>query len=771
MPGNHNQAAEPEAQSVRTGRSTRRSNLFALKRVPPASAIGLTPVRSKAFIESGFESLYDLVNFFPRRYVDRRNHMGIWEATPGADVLVIGTVRSVTSRFTKGRREIVQVVVADQTGSLAVTFFNQPWRKRQLQPGLECALFGRMEVFGRKRQMVNPLVDLIGDRTGRIVPIYPQSEKYRFKPNELVKAIATTLKEAGRIEDPLPEAFRGSLGLIDRDSAYRLIHAPGDPEDYARARERLAFDELLRIQLQLVAAKAHKEQQARGIRHSVGALASKGRVRPVAPDGRTAGFHTGAGGAFQPGLGLSDSGDLASRFLAQLPFAPTSAQLRVVGEIAMDMASAVPMHRLLQGDVGSGKTMVAVCAALFAIQSGYQAVLMAPTEVLAEQHFLGISRLLAGLEVDAREEWGLFGDSRRPLKVEMLTNKVVGARRKSLLGELLEGRVDLVVGTHALLSEGVEFSRLGLVVVDEQHRFGVEQRSLLRERSLERQELEPDVLVMTATPIPRTAAMTIFGDLDYSVLDELPPGRTPIRTRRARNEEEIDKVFARLAREVASGRQAYIVCPLVEESEKVQAASATATYEELTATRLSDMRVGLLHGQMPTAEKAQVMERFRQHELDVLVSTTVIEVGVDVPNATVMVILDAARFGIAQIHQLRGRVGRGAAQSYCYLVETAELDSVGEGRLQACVESTDGFFLAERDLELRGEGTLLGARQKGTSDLRIASLAKDRRILESAREVARALVGEDPTLGAFEELRGELEGFASDQDAEYLFRS
>ena len=748
----------------------RRSNLFGLKSVPPASAIGLSPARSKAFVDSGFESLYDLVNFFPRRYVDRRNHMGIWEAPPGCDVLVIGAVRSVSSRFTKGRREIVQVVLGDETGSLAVTFFNQPWRKRQLQPGMECALFGRIELFGRKRQMVNPLVDLIGDRTGRIVPIYPQSEKYRFKPNEMVKAIATTLKEAGWIADPLPEAFRRSLGLIDRDSAYRLIHAPDDPEDYSRARERLAFDELLRIQLQLVAAKVHKEQQARGIRHSVGSLASRGRVQP-ASSARVRESRSDTAVAFQPGLGLSDAGDLASRFVAQLPYTPTPAQLRVVSEIAMDMASAVPMHRLLQGDVGAGKTMVAVAAALFAIQSGFQAVLMAPTEVLAEQHYLGISRLLAGLEVDADAEWGLFGDSRRPLNVDLLTNKVTGSRRKSLLSELSAGGVDLLIGTHALLSEGVEFGRLGLVVVDEQHRFGVEQRSLLRERSRDRQELEPDVLVMTATPIPRTAAMTIFGDLDYSVLDELPPGRTPIRTRWARNAEEIDKVFARLEREVAAGRQAYIVCPLVEESEKVQAASATATYEELAATRLAGMRVGLLHGQMPTSEKGRVMEAFRHHELDVLVSTTVIEVGVDVPNASVMVLLDAARFGIAQIHQLRGRVGRGAAQSYCYLVETGDLDSVGEGRLQACVESTDGFYLAERDLELRGEGTLLGARQKGASDLRIASLAKDRRILESAREVARALVGDDPFLSAFEDLRSELDGFTAGQDAEYLFRS
>ncbi len=754
------------------------SSLFELKGINVANQLGLAPAKAKALLESGFTDAFELVHFFPRRYVDRRHRTGISEAAIGEDALILGVVRGVKVRYMARGREIVEVSVGDDSGVMTVTFFNQAWRKRQLKPGLECALFGKMNEFRRNRQMVNPLVDLIGDRTGRIVPIYPMSEKYKFKSGVMGGFVTAALGVAGEISDPIPKIFTADLALIGRNDAYRLIHQPQDPQDAKAARSRLAFDELFRIQLHLVASKVRKEQQARGVSHQVGGFAARAKV--VAPSAlrgeptALGGSRPRSDGTFQPALGLTSSQgdkDMVSKFLATLPFVPTAAQLRVVGEIALDMGSRVPMHRLLQGDVGSGKTLVAICAALFGIQSGYQAAIMAPTEVLAEQHYLAMGRLLEGIEIDQESTFGLFEDARRPLRVELLTNKVPLAKRRKLLDEVRAGEVDLMIGTHALLSEGVTFSRLGIAVIDEQHRFGVEQRSILRERALTEQDFEPDVLVMTATPIPRTAAMTVFGDLDYSVLDELPPGRTPIVTRWADDEEKLGKVFERLKREVAAGRQGYVVCPLVEDSEKVAAASATATFEELGATRLSGLRLGLLHGQMPTVQKGAVMEQFRRGEIDVLVATTVIEVGVDVPNATVMVILDASRFGIAQIHQLRGRVGRGTEKSWCYLVETAELEVSTAARLQACVASTDGFFLAERDLELRGEGTLLGARQKGSSDLRIASLARDRKLLLQAREVARAVVGADPSLGSFAELRQEMLAFLSVEDAEFLFRS
>ena len=754
------------------------SSLFELKRIDVAKSLGLGPAKSKALVDSGFEDAFELIHFFPRRYVDRRNRTGISDAAIGQDALVLGVVRSVKVRYMANRREIVEVNFGDDSGSMLVTFFNQAWRKRQLSPGLECALFGKMNEFRHQRQMVNPLVDLIGDRTGRIVPIYPMSEKYKFKSGEMPRFVAAALSRAGEIVDPIPAMYTRDLDLISRSVAYRLIHEPATPEDIVQARSRLAFDELFRIQLHLVAAKVRKEQQARGVSHRVGEFAARAKIAPSSPrsGSRAPGpmAPVGREGEFQPGLGIganSDANDMVSRFLASLPFAPTAAQMRVIGEIALDMASKVPMHRLLQGDVGAGKTVVAVCAALFGVQSGYQAAIMAPTEVLAEQHFLSISRMLNGLDVANVTAMGLFEDLDRPIRVELLTNKVTGARRQKLLSELGAGEVDVLIGTHALLSEGVGFSRLGVAVIDEQHRFGVEQRSVLRERALLAQDFEPDVLVMTATPIPRTAAMTIFGDLDYSVLDELPPGRTPILTRWANDAERVEKVYDRLKREVAAGRQAYVICPLVEDSEKIAAASAVATYEELGSTRLAGLRLGLLHGQLPTAQKASVMEQFRRGEVNVLVATTVIEVGVDVPNATVMVILDAARFGIAQIHQLRGRVGRASLQSWCYLIETGELEANTAARIEACVESTDGFFLAERDLELRGEGTLLGARQKGSSDLRIASLAKDKKLLVQARQVARAVVGSDPALSSFEALREEMMAFLSLEDAEYLFRS
>ncbi|MDH5519542.1 MAG: ATP-dependent DNA helicase RecG, partial [Acidimicrobiia bacterium] len=468
---------------------------------------------------------------------------------------------------------------------------------------------------------------------------------------------------------------------------------------------------------------------------------------------------------------------LLTGFTDRLPFELTGAQRRVIDEILADLARPIPMHRLLQGDVGAGKTLVAVAAMLAAVDGGHQAALMAPTEVLAEQHHAGIRRLLDGLTVT--DETSLFQD--RPLRVELLSNRVTAAERKRILSQLLTGEVDIAIGTHALIQENVMFSALGVVVIDEQHRFGVEQRAALRDRSYT--DASPDVMVMTATPIPRTAAMTVYGDLDVSVIDELPPGRSPIVTRWVAapgNLEDasealdtiadLETMWEEVRQQLDEGRQVYVVCPLIDESEKLDAASAETIFDRLSAVELADRRLGLLHGRLTPAEKDQTMDLFRSGHLDVLVATTVIEVGVDVANATVMIILDAGRFGIAQLHQLRGRVGRGSHQSVCWLVGETTTDD-GEARLQALVDSTDGFELAEVDLDLRGEGTILGERQKGRNDLKLASLRRDRSVVMQARLAAVDVVDADPSLDAHPGLAAELQLFLDQGDAEFLLKS
>jgi ATP-dependent DNA helicase RecG len=419
------------------------------------------------------------------------------------------------------------------------------------------------------------------------------------------------------------------------------------------------------------------------------------------------------------------------------------------------------MHRLLQGDVGSGKTVVAVTALLSAVQGGHQGAFMAPTEVLAEQHYLGISDLLQNMNVE--DDSTLLGQ--RPLRVELLTSSASSSQRKLIVEKLANGGVDIVVGTHALIQDEISFSSLGVVVIDEQHRFGVDQRAALREKQSD--GMAPDVLVMTATPIPRTAAMTVYGDLDVSILDEMPLGRTPIETFWIKEEQA---AWESIREEVKEGKQAYVVCPLIDESDSLNVHSAEETFTRLSEEVFSDLRVELLHGRIKSDEKNQVMEKFRQGETDILVATTVIEVGVDVPNATVMVVLDAYRFGIAQLHQLRGRVGRGSSSSACFLVGDAGT-AIGEERLKALVQTTDGFELAEVDLELRGEGTIMADRQKGRNDLRLASLRRDREWVEIAREVAIGIVSGDPDLNSHVGLRNEISAVLEESDGEYLLKS
>jgi ATP-dependent DNA helicase RecG len=691
---------------------------------------GVGERKRAALAEIGIESVLDVLMTYPRRWVDRTNEAPLADLVPGTEALVLVEVRSAHKRIGRNRRAIVEAVVGDGSGRMHVVFFNQPWRERQLRPGLQVALFGKADVYRGGLQMTNPVVDLIGDRTGRIVPIYPQSEKAQISTWELAGWVENALERSRQrgLADPVPVATRRRLGLIDRESALRSIHLPESLAEKDRARRRLAFDELLRVQLALVMRKRAMERDAVGIKH----------------------------------VTSGDGADLVRRFHARLPFPLTAAQRRAIAEIDADLAAPHPMHRLLQGDVGSGKTVVAVTALLAAVQGGHQGALMAPTEVLAEQHFAGVSVLLDGLEVPTRGE-SLFAD--RPLRVELLTNRVIGTERRRVLAGLADGTIDLVIGTHALIQEGVDFHSLGVVVVDEQHRFGVEQRSALREKA---GATVPDVLVMTATPIPRTAAMTVYGDLDVSVLDELPPGRTPIVTRWAGGPLLEAEAWAAVREEVAAGRQAYVVCPLIEESEKLEVASAEETYTRLATGELKGLRMGLLHGRLTPAEKNMTMELFRAGGLDVLVATTVIEVGVDVPNATVMVILDADRFGIAQLHQLRGRVGRGPHESQCWLV-TAGVDP--NPRVEAIVATTDGFELAEVDLELRGEGTLMSTAQKGRSDLRLASLRRDRELVHLARDAAFEIVDHDLTLDAHPLLLDELTLLLSEDETEFLTRS
>jgi ATP-dependent DNA helicase RecG len=705
--------------------SPRRLSSLAAKPVEILNGVG--PKKAEALAEIGVETVLDLITHYPRRYVDRSAQASIRDLRVGEEATIVATVKRVNSRRTRQGRTLVEIDVFDGSSYLRCTFFNQPWRAKQLSAGTEVLLYGKLDVYRGTRQMTNPVVDLVGNRTGRIVPVYPQSEKAGLTTWELADWIAEALERAGNLIDPLPAGWRGRLDLVGRDWATQQIHAPDSMATAQAARRRLAFDELLRLQLILVMRKRALERKSLGIRHQV-------------------------------------EGKLVALFRDALPFSLTPAQEQAIEEIQRDLAGAHPMHRLLQGDVGSGKTVVAVAALLTAVQGGYQGALMAPTEVLAEQHHLGVRALLGGLTVP--DEATLMGE--RSVRVDLLTNRTTAAERARLHAGLGEGSVDILIGTHALLTEQVAFKNLGAIVIDEQHRFGVEQRAALRAKG--DSSAVPDVLVMTATPIPRTAAMTVYGDLDSTTLGELPPGRTPVQTVWARGPLEETAAWDRVRAEVEAGRQAYVVCPLIEESERIQARSATEEFSHLQEGVLAGLRLGLLHGQLPAKDKEAVMAAFRRTELDVLVATTVIEVGVDVPNATVMVIEDADRFGIAQLHQLRGRVGRGAAQSWCYLFGEGTTPEA-EARLRALESTTDGFELAEVDLELRGEGTILGTRQKGATDLKLASLRRDKDLVGQAREVAFDVVDGDPTLAAHADLAEEIRALVDDEDQEFLFKS
>ncbi len=710
--------------------------------------------RVEALASLGIESVFDLLTTYPRRYIDRTKRVDVSDLTVGEEAAIFGEVKKVSSRRTRQGKTMVEVSVADEGGSIKVVFFNQPWRERQLAVGVSALFFSKVGEYKGQRQMTNPVVDVIigpsGDerdlsRVGRVVPIYPASGKAGLTSWEIGGFIEESLRRAGPFLDPVAPSIRESLDLVDRTQSFWGIHLPGDLADVAPARRRLVFDEFLRLQLLLALRRRRLEESATGIRHPINL-----------EDLNVA-----------PGMITDESSSLVRRFLTGHRFELTGAQRRVMVEIARDLAGPLPMHRLLQGDVGSGKTIVALTTLLAALDGGRQGALMAPTEVLAEQHLASMRRDLEGLnKVDATVLGG-----ERPLSIQLLSGRLRAKERQAVLEGLIEGRVDIVVGTHALLTDDVRFKSLGVIVIDEQHRFGVEQRATLRDKGKQHsnEPADPDLLVMTATPIPRTAAMVVFGDLDRSILDEMPVGRQPILTSWATSPDEVDACWQKVRQEVERGNRAYVICPLVEGSERVEATSAVEERTRLALEELRGLSVGLLHGQMKADEKDEVMAQFREGELNVLVATVVIEVGVDVPEASVIVIEDAWRFGLAQLHQLRGRVGRGDQQSYCYLLGSPpSLESAA--RLEALVSSNDGFVLAEVDLDLRGEGTLLGARQRGRSDLRLASLRRDEELLIAAQEVATAMVREG-ALEANPDMVDELRLFVDEEEADYLFKS
>ncbi|MBK8190089.1 MAG: ATP-dependent DNA helicase RecG [Vampirovibrionales bacterium] len=672
---------------------------------------GVGPRLAKLLAQVGVETIADLLYYFPRHYVDYQNRAAIHELTPGQDVTVIGAVVSANARMAKsGNVAILTLTVTDGTGRLTAAWFYAKTQRGALEQfkarfvkGADVMLSGRVKLDGYNRcfALEKPQAEILsyedaggeGDappplNAGRIVPIYPLTQGLNL--SFLRRAIHQALGEFSQaIIDPLPETIRSRYELVGLREALAQIHFPESLAQHQAARKRLVFDELFWLQCRLALLRAQYKRTARGL-----ALARR-------------------------------EGGYCDRLLAMLPFSLTGAQTRVFSEIQADLASPEPMYRLLQGDVGSGKTIVALLTLLIAVENGYQGALMAPTEILAEQHYRKFVEWLLPLG----------------LRVGLLTGAATAPQRREVRQGLLNGQIHIAVGTHALIQRDVDFHALGVIVVDEQHRFGVRQRTLLKNKGE-----HPDMLTMTATPIPRTLAMTLHGDLDVSLLDELPPGRTPIVTSLL-TRSKARQAYELIRHEVSKGRQAYIVFPLIEESEALEAKAAVSEAQRLQRDVFPDLRVGLMHGKMPSDEKDAVMAAFTGGQLDILVSTTVVEVGVDVPNATVMLIENADRFGLAQLHQLRGRVGRGQSASYCVLISDSRSDDSLQ-RLTLLCESQNGFEIAERDLALRGPGEFLGTRQSGLPDFALADLVQDHAILEMAREAAFELTASPEALNA-----------------------
>jgi len=684
---------------------------------------GIGPRLAEVLGEKGIRTVDDLLHHLPFRYEDRLNPRGIAELRAGEMATVIAEVRT-SGLFRTRRMPIFHLTVGQGRSRLRCIFFNATYLQGKFPPGQLLALYGKVEPDQRsgELQIVQPQIEVLGDsagenpedaakqslEVGRIVPIYESVGQGKLTSRWFRRTIRTALDNiAPDLADPIPARVRERLGLISPYDALRFVHWPDEGEslqDLQSARTpahlRMIFDELFFIELGLEMKR--REQKA------------------------------------QTGVAFELDGRVREAIKKILPFHPTAAQKRVLKEIAGDMGKPHPMRRLLQGDVGSGKTIVSFEAAIIAMENGYQAALMAPTEILAQQHYFSARRIL--------EPAGY--------RVVLLTGSLEADRKRDIRRHIAQGNAQFIIGTHALLEEKVEFAKLGLVIVDEQHRFGVMQRLKLMKKPADSDAApgeskssagkplpppEPHVLVMTATPIPRTLALTLYGDLDLSVLDELPPGRTPIVTRRV-SDDQSEKVWEFVRKQVKAGHQAYVVYPVIEENEENEIKAALKMYRELSGKVFSDLKVGLLHGRLDSELKEQVMRMFQKGDLQILVATTVIEVGVDVPAATVMVIEHAERFGLAQLHQLRGRIGRGGAKSYCILMTGGKVTEEGERRLEAMVKTSDGFQIAELDLELRGPGEFFGTRQAGMPDFRVASLIRDRQILEAAKREAAAVI-------------------------------
>ena len=674
--------------------------------VPLTSFKGIGKSRAELFFKQGIVSARDVLDYFPRNYLDERQRTPISEIMVDQDVIIRGRLLGELKNFHKGRMTITNGRIADETGEIPVVWFNQPYLVNNLKAGGLYLFQGRVKRNGYRIQLSSPKVQPASEEMPGIVPVYPLGGGLTQKM--VSGAVRGALDLLDPLDDPLPMNYRQTFP--DRFTAYSDMHYPETFEKMEKARARLAFDELFIQQLALIRMKQGRDEQ-------------------------------------RTGLSLKGDPDKEKSLTESLPYPLTGAQERCVTEIRQDLASDKAMNRLLQGDVGSGKTVVAFLSVYRAFLSGYQSALMVPTEVLARQHYQEAARVL--------EPFGL--------KVSLLTGSVTGKERKQLLEDLAEGRIDLLIGTHALIQDTVAFHSLGLVITDEQHRFGVRQRMVLAGKGAE-EKASINVLVMTATPIPRTLTMILYGDMDISLLDEMPPGRTPVKTYSVDTGYE-ERLYRFMRSQVEQGHQVYIICPAVEAQEDSQETenplrSATDYSAFLSQSVFPDLTVGLLHGKMKPALKEEVMQDFVDGKIQILVSTTVVEVGVNVPNASLMVIENAERFGLAQLHQLRGRVGRGKTESFCVLVSDQKQTSTRK-RLKVLVDSTDGFYIAEEDLRLRGSGDVFGLRQHGFPQFKAADLYRDMDLLRQAQQLSRTVMELDPSLNQLEHrgIRQELEKF------------